>query len=444
MKLWRQSFLVVLLAGSVAIGLPAGARGQQWFQTGINRGAPAIRIAVTAFPAQSPDANLGNLTTEFNSVLWNDLDNAGIFDMVNKSYLPVKVPANPGDVNFQSWTDPPVSAQMLVFGKTELLSGQIVVTAYLYDVKNPANPQVIGKRFVATMNEVSTRQTAHTFANEIIQTLGGGIPGINLTRIAFVSNRTRHDEIEVMDYDGFNQHPITSYGSLCLTPRWSPDNTRLAFTSYAGGTPQIDVYSLETHHLLFFPRYKGLNTTPAWSPDGKKLCFCSSMSGDPQIYISDPNGGSLTRLTFSPSVNISPVWNPKTGTEVAFVSDRSGSPQIYIMNSDGSNVRRLITAGGDASAPSWSPNGLFMAFNWRVTDTGTYDIYVIEIASGRIIQLTHDVGRNEHPSWSPDGRHLVFESNRSGSRQIWMMLADGTNPKQLTTAGENWNPNWSN
>ena len=168
------------------------------------------------------------------------------------------------------------------------------------------------------------------------------------------------------------------------------------------------------------------------------------MSGDPEVYVSDINGQNLHRLTVSPGVDISPVWNPKTGNEIAFVSDRSGTPQIYIMSDDGTNLRRLITGGGDASSPSWSPNGLFIAFSWRVSDTGTYDVYVVEIASGRIVQLTHDAGRNEHPSWSPDGRHLVFESNRSGSKQVWTMLADGTHPTQLTRSGANWNPSWSN
>jgi TolB protein len=229
-----------------------------------------------------------------------------------------------------------------------------------------------------------------------------------------------------------------------LTPRWSPDNTKLAFTTYSLGNPDIFLFSLETNRRIPFPRYKGLTTTPAWSPDGKKLLFCSSMSGDPEIYVSDTNGFNLQRLTFSPGVDISPTWNRKTGSEIAFVSDRSGSPQIYIMSADGTNLRRLITGGGDASAPSWSPNGLLMAFNWRVTETGTYDVYIVEIATGRIIQLTHDAGRNEHPTWSPDGRHLIFESTRSGMRQIWTMLADGSNPKQLTQQGENWNPNWSN
>ncbi|HXJ95817.1 MAG TPA: Tol-Pal system beta propeller repeat protein TolB [Terriglobia bacterium] len=446
----RKPSLLLLSATVFAVALtaliliPAEPVSGGQINIGINRGTPSIRMAVTEFPAQSADASLTSLTQEFNSVLWNDLDNSGIFDLVNRSFYPLKSPVAPGDVAFDQWANPPVSTQMLVFGKTEVVNSNLVVTAYLYDVKNSSNPSVLGKRFVSTLDEISTRQTAHTLANEIVQTLGGGVPGIALTKIAFVSKRTGHTEIEVMDYDGFNQHPITSYGSLTLTPRWSPDNSKLAFTSYVSGNPEIMIYSLVSHHLLPFTHYSGLNVTPSWSPDGKKIAFCSSLSGAPEIYVSNPDGSGLQRLTFSPSVDISPVWNPKTGTEIGFVSDRSGSPQLYIMNSDGSNLRRLITGGGDASEPSWSPNGQFMAFEWRVTETGTYDVYVIDIASGQITQLTHDAGRNEHPTWSPDGRHLVFESTRGGSRQVWSMLADGSKPTQLTTVGENWNPNWSN
>jgi len=440
----RFPFLLVLLGLPLLVLGLRPSPAQDWFRTGINLGAPRVRLAVTEFSPHSVDQILVNFTQEFNQVLANDLDSAGIFDIISKSYFPLKIPQEPPDVDFKAWGEPPASAQMLVFGKTEVINANLVITARLFDVKNPANPSVLAKRYVATLNEISTREAAHRFANEIIQALGGGVPGISLSRVAFVSNRTGFPEVWVMDYDGFNQRPITSFRSESLTPRWSPDNTRIAFTSYWKRNPDLYMFSLETNHLLTFPTFKGLNTTPAWSPDSKRLAFCSSMSGDPEVYVSDANGFNLQRLTFSPGVDISPVWNPKTGNEVAFVSDRSGAPQIYIVAADGSNLRRLITAGGDASGPSWSPNGMFIAFHWRVTETGTYDIYVVEIATGRIIQLTHDTGRNESPSWSADGRRLVFQSTRSGTRQVWTMLADGTNPKQLTTAGQNWNPNWSN
>jgi TolB protein len=445
MKYRYLKFLVLITLPLVILlcHVPA-SRSQGWFRTGINMGQSVVKIAVPDFPARSTDPRLVTLTQTFNQVLWNDLSNSGIVDVISKSLYPLKIPQEPQDVDFNAWTNPPASAQMLAFGYTEVRNNSLVVTARLFDVQNAQNPGVLAKRYVADLNEISARDAAHRFANEIIQTLGGGIPGINLTKIAYVSNRTGKTEIWVMDYDGFNQHEITNYPSLNLTPRWSPDNSMLAFTSYASGNPEIYIFSLLTNRRISFPTYRGLNTTPAWSPDGKKIAFCSSMSGNQEIYVSNTNGMGLQRLTFSQSVNISPVWNPKTGNEIAFVSDRSGTPQIYIVNSDGTNLRRLITAGGDAEAPSWSPNGLFMAFSWRVIETGHFDIYIIEIATGRIVQLTHDAGRNEHPSWAPDGRHIVFESTRTGTRQIWTMLADGSNPHELTTKGKNWNGNWSN
>lgn len=449
MKLHRiavPTLLILAMGGVLSLPSRPAFSAQDTVFTGIGLGQQKIKLAVPDFPPKSVDQQLVSLTQEFNQVLWSDLDGAGIFEMVSKSNYPLKVPEEPLDVDFNAWSTAPVSAQMLVFGKTENINSNLVITGRLFDLGNQANPGVLAKRYVATLNEVSTREAAHRFADEIIKTLGGGLPGINQTRIAFTSRRTGHEEIWVMDYDGFNQHPITSYRSISTTPRWSPDNTQLAFTSYATGNPEIFLYSFEINRRKPFPTFRGLNTTPAWSPDGKRLAFCSSMGGDPEIYVINADGTNLQRLTFSPSVDISPVWNPKTGNEMAFVSDRSGSPQIYIMSADGTNLRRMTTAqqGGDASAPSWSPNGLFIAFHWRVSETGTYDIYIMEIATGRIIQLTHDAGRNEHPTWSPDGRHLAFESTRSGSRQIWTMLANGLDPKQLTKDGENWNANWSN
>ncbi len=92
--------------------------------------------------------------------------------------------------------------------------------------------------------------------------------------------------------------------------------------------------------------------------------------------------------------------------------------------------------------PAWSPNGQLVAFSWR-RPSGNYDIYAMDIVSHQLVELTRDEGRNERPSWAPDGRHLVFESTRTGTRQIWSMLADGSQPRQLTYQGQNESPNWS-
>jgi TolB protein len=267
------------------------------------------------------------------------------------------------------------------------------------------------------------------------------------TQIAFVSKRTGAKELWVMDYDGANQHPLTSLRSISLTPRWSPDGSRIAFTCFAPAfgvvSPQVCMYSLDTGRTVAFPRFRGTNSAPAWSPDGTQILFSSSMLGNPELFVIDVNGNRPKRLTYFSGASTSPVWNPKTGQNVAFVSDRGGIPQLYLMNADGTNVQKLdLPDMGYVIDPAWAPNGQLLAFSWR-RPNGNYDIYVMEAATRRILELTRNQGRNERPWWAPDGRHIVFESTRSGSRQIWVMLADGSQPRQLTQSGANESPNWS-
>jgi len=113
------------------------------------------------------------------------------------------------------------------------------------------------------------------------------------------------------------------------------------------------------------------------------------------------------------------------------------------MGADGTEVQKIpLPDMGYVIDPAWSPNGQLLAFSWR-RPNGNYDLYVMDIATHALVELTRDAARNERPSWAPDGRHMVFESTRTGTRQIWSMLADGSVPRQLTTDGQNESPNWS-
>jgi TolB protein len=200
---------------------------------------------------------------------------------------------------------------------------------------------------------------------------------------------------------------------------------------------------MDAGKVISFPRFRGTNSSPAWSPDGSQLMFSSSMLGNPEIFLTDSNGGHPKRITFSSGASTSPAWNPKTGQSVVFVSDRGGIPKLYMMNADGTNSAEIdVPDKGYLIDPAWAPNGQILAFSWRRPE-GNYDIYVMDAATHQIVEITRDSGRNERPSWAPDGRHIVFESTRGGTRQIWTMLADGSQPHQLTMNGHNESPNWS-
>jgi len=439
---FRASYAVVAFVCLLA--LPAFS--QDWIKSGTGLGVEKIRIAVPDFNPTNADPRNAELLKTFDDTLFNDLSNAGIFEMVSKSFYPLGQVGLPGDVKFETWNAPPPNAAMLVFGNLGSAGNTLTVQGWLYDVKNVNSPQVLGQQYTDQPTTQAARVIAHKFADQIIFRLGGGINGIAETQIYFVHGGSGHKEIWAMDYDGANQHPVTTLGTISLSPHISPDGSRLAFSSFTGSGWEIRMFSFDLNRIVSFPRFGGTNLTPAWSPDGTRLAFSSSRGGSSEIYVSNQSGGDPHRVTSSRGHDVSPAWNRKTGSEIAFVSGRTGLPQIYTMGADGTNVQRL-TDQGYAVSPAWSPNGQFVVFSWMrhygPGAPGSEDIYIMDIASKQWVQLTHDGGRNDFPSWAPDGRHIVFQSNRTGSLQIWTMLADGSNPKQITTSGSNAEPDWS-
>jgi TolB protein len=429
----------------VLLGTSLPATAQDWFKTGTGLGVTKARLAAPDIAVRSAPA--APLEKTFHDVLWADLEYSGVLDMVSPSFYPTQVPSQPSEMKAADWVAAPANAYMVAYGNMTVDGTSLAVAGFLSDVHNPTAPLALQKIYRGAARDGDARHLAHQFADDIIGVLSGGLPGIAQTQITYASEKSGNKEIWIMDYDGANQHQVTTLKSISLTPRWSPDATRIAFTCYVPfrgiTSAQICIYSTDSTHLIAFPRYRGTNSSPAWSPDGSQLAFMSSQGGDPEIYVSDVTGGHLHRVTFAAGVSTSPAWNPKTGKQIVFVSDRAGSPVLYLSNSDGSDVQKIdLPDMGYVIDPSWSPNGQLVAFSWR-RPSGNYDIYAMDIVSHQLVELTRDEGRNERPSWAPDGRHLVFESTRTGTRQIWSMLADGSQPRQLTYQGQNESPNWS-
>jgi TolB protein len=440
------SFLVVSALLGVLLKPAAAQEKQAWFRTGTGLGIEKIRVAVADFGPRADNAKTHS--QQFTQIVRDDLAFSGIIDLVSPSFYPTQALTQPSELQYPAWTDPNVKANYVAFGNLTETTSEVAIQAWLYDVNNPSSQSVVGKIYRGAPTDPQVRKFAHQFADEIIFKLSAGSPGIASTQIAFISSRTGSKEVWVMDYDGANQHPLTSLRTISLMPRWSPDASRIAFTCYqpvSGVTSaQICMYSMDAGKVVSFPRFRGTNSAAAWSPDGTQLIFSSSMAGNPELYVTDTSGGKPKRLTFSNGGSTSPAWNPKTGQSVVFVSDRGGIPKLYMMNADGTNVSLLdVPDKGYLIDPAWSPNGQLLAFSWR-RPNGNYDIYVMEPNSQQIINLTPDAGsRNERPCWAPDGRHIVFESTRTGPRQIWTMLADGSQAHQLTLDGHNESPNWS-
>jgi len=76
---------------------------------------------------------------------------------------------------------------------------------------------------------------------------------------------------------------------------------------------------------------------------------------------------------------------------------------------------------------------------------GNTDIYKVAASgSGEPVKLTDNPGIDIGGSFSPDGSKIVFESDRSGSQQAYVMNADGTDQRRISFfGGRSATPEWS-
>jgi Tol biopolymer transport system component len=210
----------------------------------------------------------------------------------------------------------------------------------------------------------------------------------------------------------------------------------------------------------------------ALSPDGRHLVF-SSWIENGNLLVKDLTTGTVRPLTHDAAVRTgggwpwSPVFSPD-GNRIAYAWFSGNETSLRIIARDGSNVR-VLTTMGDVDFPyAWSPDGRLIAVNlysagqsrialvsvadgsitplkataWRKADVGGFSadgkflVYALPATDtapdGGVFTLAIN-GSSEaklvagtDPAWTPDGRAVVFVSDRSGSRDLWMVpVTDG-------------------
>ncbi len=129
--------------------------------------------------------------------------------------------------------------------------------------------------------------------------------------------------------------------------------------------------------------------------------------------------------TFAASPGGVVVWRHSKPTALSFLQwfDRSG--------------KKLATVGepADYSNPALSPDNSKLAICIRDPQTRTRDIWIFDLLRGGKTRLTFDPADDLDPIWSPDGTRIAFTSDRSGQRNIYWKLADGSGPEQLLVGG---------
>jgi Tol biopolymer transport system component len=227
---------------------------------------------------------------------------------------------------------------------------------------------------------------------------------------------------------------------------WSPDGKHLVLANldalgHGTGvtTSLLNVETLEKRSLPSPSEKCQWTWMPAFSPDGKSVAVvCVQVWSVNELFTIPVAGGSARSVAVVPGYLSGLTWTAD-GRDLIFAS--SGS--LWRVSAGGGEPEKLL-AGRDAEWPALSRAGDRLAFTQRVVNTNIWRLALADPIhpAGPPERLVSSSRMQRHPAFSPDGRRLVFESNRSGSGEVWVSDADGSDAVRMTAFGGG-SPAWS-
>lgn len=256
----------------------------------------------------------------------------------------------------------------------------------------------------------------------------------------------------IADCEGGNERVLTEipYPESFSDPAWSPDGRWIACAAGRGDSG-LNMYvalinvSDGKRRQLCSKRWRWIGQM-AWLSDARSLLMVAShapaapyqvwrldwqadalQSDEPIIEINEPrrvtnDDNFYNRLSLSAD-----------GRSIVATHRQQISSMWLVPRADASRGKPITYgAGGMRGSVAWTPDNRIV-FDSRQGSASTISIMDADGSQARLLTgETTGQAVVAHATTSADGRYIVYSSDIGGTRHIWRMNIDGSNPLQLT------------
>jgi len=205
--------------------------------------------------------------------------------------------------------------------------------------------------------------------------------------------------------------------------------------SYTGASLRRQAHAFADDIVLAVTGKKGIAQT--------KIAFkVEATGGNGEIYVSDFDGHNALAVTHDNTIVAAPAWVPGK-LAVYYTSYKLGNPDIFYHSL--STGQRHVIAGfsGLNTSAAVSPDGTKVAM--ILSKSGSPDVWVCDADGSNLKQLTHTPEDESSPCWSPDGKWICFATKIHERRVLAKIPADGGEIERIATPGapNPTEPDWS-
>ena len=204
----------------------------------------------------------------------------------------------------------------------------------------------------------------------------------------------------------------------------SPDGKYITYVDYESGNLAVRDLKAERQSPLTsegsWEQPEQLAEYSTWSPDGKQVAYAWWRGSEIELRILSMDDRRARVLLRNDDVTwLGPQdWSPDGGQILANISWKGGRDQLSLISVANGSVRSLERY---SRAARFSPDGRFIVYESPSGGGATGDLFLVTVDGSREDALVKHPADDTLVGWSPDGNWVVFCSDRTGTRGLWML-----------------------